>query len=549
MKKTKLRALVFKLLLFNSVISVSANEIRKDIIPSESEFHLDMKTGKNSIEANPIISSSIINCAGAPTSALFGNTHVSSSSTIYLFETVSIEGIPSTDRGNQKGEISFDESASWVGASDSSYIDGFTKKNGTSSFTFPVGDDNQYRPLAISGYSASGQSASVSYYSEMPASVGSLGTDVDTMSMTEYWSVDGTGNTKVTLTWEASSEISNLTSGILSNLLMIAWDGLEWVEIPATIDSNALNVNSACLEYTMNSSSLLQGSITSESEIDLSLYQAFSFGSKQSANLAIKVFLEGPYSQATGLMNDDLRAGSYIPLTEPYSNSGKVRFSSFGGGGGEVTTNAVLTSNVGTPDAIVDWVFIELRSAQDSTVVEHTIAALLQRDGDIVDPSDGISDLSIIGQAGASYYVAVKHRNHLGVMTANPILLDGTTTFDFSTAAPSEIYSNPNNSISEMKDMGGTHVLWAGNSNADVKVKYQGPNSDLQGILIDVISFPDNTSFLYNYNNALGYFFGDLNMDGKVKYLGSGSDSNILFLNILVNGHPQNFNLFIENLP
>lgn len=362
MKKTKLRALVFKLLLFNSVISVSANEIRKDIIPSESEFHLDMKTGKNSIEANPIISSSIINCAGAPTSALFGNTHVSSSSTIYLFETVSIEGIPSTDRSNQKGEISFDESASWVGASDSSYIDGFTKKNGTSSFTFPVGDDNQYRPLAISGYSASGQSASVSYYSEMPASVGSLGTDVDTMSMTEYWSVDGTGNTKVTLTWEASSEISNLTSGILSNLLMIAWDGLEWVEIPATIDSNALNVNSACLEYTMNSSSLLQGSITSESEIDLSLYQAFSFGSKQSANLAIKVFLEGPYSQATGLMNDDLRAGSYIPLTEPYSNSGKVRFSSFGGGGGEVTTNAVLTSNVGTPDAIVDWVFIELRS-------------------------------------------------------------------------------------------------------------------------------------------------------------------------------------------
>ena len=42
-------------------------------------------------------------------------------------------------------------------------------------------------------------------------------------------------------------------------------------------------------------------------------------------------------------------------------------------------------------DAIVDWVFVELRNASGNTVVDSR-AALLQRDGDVVDV-DGVSPL------------------------------------------------------------------------------------------------------------------------------------------------------------
>ena len=60
-----------------------------------------------------------------------------------------------------------------------------------------------------------------------------------------------------------------------------------------------------------------------------------------------------------------------------------------------------------------------------------TRAALLQRDGDVVDV-DGVSSVQV-AVADGNYYVAVRHRNHLGVMTANPVALSGgTALIDFT---------------------------------------------------------------------------------------------------------------------
>jgi hypothetical protein len=222
-------------------------------------------------------------------------------------------------------------------------------------------------------------------------------------------------------------------------------------------------------------------------------------------------------------------------------------------------TAMVRDANAGTADAIVDWVFIELRDVGDPSVVVETRSALLQRDGDVVDPVDGISPLKYSGKNGSSYYVSVKHRNHLGVMTAYPVVLTGSGTLvDFITASADEIYDIPGvvdyNSY-EMVDVGGLNALWAGNANADNKVKYLGNSNDNLTIQAEVTGDNGNVNLNHNYNNAFGYFDGDINMDGKVKYQGSLNDPTFIFMNVLFHYAPVNtlglydYDLFLEQLP
>ena len=66
-------------------------------------------------------------------------------------------------------------------------------------------------------------------------------------------------------------------------------------------------------------------------------------------------------------------------------------------------------------EKVVDWVWIELRDSANPSQIVAAKSALLQRDGDIVDES-GVSVLKF-SLPGDNYFVTVKHRNHLGVMT------------------------------------------------------------------------------------------------------------------------------------
>ena len=133
---------------------------------------------------------------------------------------------------------------------------------------------------------------------------------------------------------------------------------------------------------------------------------------------APKVFLQGPLSGL--LMNDDLNNASLLPNTEPYTALGFA---------GLQNTGAMLTSAAtggSGNDAIVDWVLVELRTGSSSsaaTTVAHSRAALLQRDGDVVDV-DGVSPVGFLNVNAGNYYLAIRHRNHLGVMTNTPFTLN-----------------------------------------------------------------------------------------------------------------------------
>lgn len=229
--------------------------------------------------------------------------------------------------------------------------------------------------------------------------------------------------------------------------------------------------------------------------------------------LALKLFLDGPYDQATGTMRDDLRAAGLVPAAEPYTAAGWTQAAD---GGGESVQAGVL-SKTGT-QAIVDWVMVELRSSATPTTILATRPALLQRDGDVV-AEDGVSPIALRTAAGA-YFVCVRHRNHLGAMTAAPITLGlSPTPLDLTTTAV------PLHGTEAMRTVGPNRVLWAGNALRDAEVKYTGAGNDRDPIL-SAIGGAIPTNSITGYRNE------DIDLDGIVRYTGANNDRDLILRNI-----------------
>ena len=231
--------------------------------------------------------------------------------------------------------------------------------------------------------------------------------------------------------------------------------------------------------------------------------------------LDLHAVLEGPYDATTGLMDDDLRTLPDFPLMEPFSALGYLHQ----GGGGETVDQQVL--GVTGPDAIVDWVLVELRDANDPTTVLTSQSALLQRDGDVV-ATDGVSTLPLPLPEG-NYHVAMRHRNHLGCMTAGPVLLGYTpTTIDLAAAGTLMYGSDARNSVT------GTfpaEALWAGDVSFDGVVKYTGVANDRDPILLSIGGVvPTGTT--------TGYSAADVDLNGVVKYTGAGNDRDRLLQSV-----------------
>ena len=207
-----------------------------------------------------------------------------------------------------------------------------------------------------------------------------------------------------------------------------------------------------------------------------------------------------------------------------------------------------------TLNTVVDWIFLEIRNPSDSADIIRTITGLLQRDGDIVDANTG--DFPQIDSLPNSFYLAVRHRNHLGVMTAQPIVeVNDEVCVDFTNMTDAEAYHFGAYDGLEMATLNGKKALWAGNGFHETRTKYDGSGNDRQKIGADLLQHDLNISSVLNFNLAEGYLFGDINLDGKVKYDGINND-RIWLQNIILNypinfngAQLNNFNLMLEQLP
>ncbi len=205
--------------------------------------------------------------------------------------------------------------------------------------------------------------------------------------------------------------------------------------------------------------------------------------------LSPNLMLQGPYDSGTGEMSSASLSGQgYVPLNQPYSALGIHS-------GSEAVTMGVLNAY-----SIVDWVLVELRDGADNTSILETRAALLHPTGLVTDV-DGINPVAFTLASG-SYYVAVRHRNHLPVASLNTFAMSSTTTtVDFK--------SIPLFGTNAAAIVAGVQILWSGNAQIDGSIDAA------------------DRSATWNSRNQAGYLESDCDLDG----LTSASDRSITWNN------------------
>src|SRR5690554_94629 len=146
----------------------------------------------------------------------------------------------------------------------------------------------------------------------------------------------------------------------------------------------------------------------------------------QQISLNLKVFLEGPFNQNS--MSLSLNSNGFIPLEQPYNNS------VFNYDGTESVTSV--------PENVVDWILIELRDSVSASSVRGRRACFVTSNGNVVD-LDGTS-LPEFNLPSGNYYVVVRHRNHLPVMSATEVFLSNSSQlYDFSIGNNMAYGNNP----------------------------------------------------------------------------------------------------------
>lgn len=232
-------------------------------------------------------------------------------------------------------------------------------------------------------------------------------------------------------------------------------------------------------------------------------------------NFHVRAALDGALPSGT-LMTDGLRVANLVPLMQPYTALGYT----FVGSSTNVSVAPALLEVTGN-NAIVDWLVMELRNAITPTSVMWSKPVLLQRDGDVID-ADGNPYVNAPVAPG-NYRVALRHRNHLAVMTgsARALTVDpGATLVDFRLSGTSTHGTNAR------VVKGTVYCLWAGDATGNGAIKYTGSANDRDPILTAVGSTTPNNTVSTVYDRR------DTNLDGVIKYTGAANDRDVILTNV-----------------
>lgn len=239
-----------------------------------------------------------------------------------------------------------------------------------------------------------------------------------------------------------------------------------------------------------------------------------------------KVALEGAFKLDLAnnlIMKKDLADSSRIPITPPpvYPYI--------------LDPNRAFISNTQFPADAVDWVVLEYRNDDfnPDPNKRYFKTCILKQDGSLVDV-DGITPVTLsksstqgLDTTGAtSYYVAIRHRNHLTIMSESPLTLSRdqiSAVYDFTNAS---FVSGGTNSVKPMgRDLDGNLIFAAYGGN--LVSPNVTRNEVLNGILgIDEINSLDYEP-LWDFTDFEGYIDADFEMSGYV----NSKDFNISWNN------------------
>ena len=264
------------------------------------------------------------------------------------------------------------------------------------------------------------------------------------------------------------------------------------------IDAVVANENQAQVVYTNdgsgnfssfdtfgggNSQSIKLGDVDGDGDLDV--LSASSSDHKiawyenraEGVRLQAKVFLEGPYDAAGDSMSTAVNDS--LPKTSPYAEDAR-------------TVGSI-------PSTITDWVLVELRSTADGSAIISR-SALLRKDGKIVD-DDGTTEYITMNVNPGDYFIAVRHRNHLAVMSdeVHALATESSTLYDFTADA----------SIAYDKYYGGDAAILETNGTT-IYGMYGGETNDT-----GTVTTADKAPIVDELNES-GYYDADANFSGTV---------------------------------
>lgn len=129
----------------------------------------------------------------------------------------------------------------FTGESDVSKVTGFAEVNNRSVFSFPVGDDEQLRPLIMNAQGTT-PSAVCAYFFENPSAPSSILQSFDTeqkvnnigdVSEREFWILDSNVPSQVTISWNTRSNLIGIPNATVESIILVGWSKAsnQWVVI------------------------------------------------------------------------------------------------------------------------------------------------------------------------------------------------------------------------------------------------------------------------------------------------------------------------------
>lgn len=213
---------------------------------------------------------------------------------------------------------------------------------------------------------------------------------------------------------------------------------------------------------------------------------------------SIRVLLEGAYRYGIGSMTTKLNEQGLLPGQTPINPLGlktpaKQPYSGFSWyyNGNEIVSNY-------EPN-ITDWVLVSLRTnPEDPASTVFKAAALLQNDGVSV-----VTGCPSRLKDFTNYYVAVEHRNHIGIVSSTPTLfINGGFFYDFTI---NQAYIPPNMPAIGQKYADTRFMMYAG---------------DFQkSVVSNEVNANDISSWQRENGLFARYLLSDANMDGEVNAL------------------------------
>jgi len=199
-------------------------------------------------------------------------------------------------------------------------------------------------------------------------------------------------------------------------------------------------------------------------------YSPGGYTQREPVKITIRVFLEGPYLSGYE-MDTSLKQYGAIPLQSPYIQDPRIVES--------------------IPENTVDWVLVQLRKTSDGNTIDSR-SCFLKSDGYII--TEDTDELNFFVDPG-DYYIVVRHRNHLDVMSSSGVTLSTVVSeYDFSTGTGQ--YTGNDAAVLES----GVYGMYAGDMDKDGEVT--------------------TTDYTIWYNNARigtsGYASTDVNLDTQV---------------------------------